>query len=93
LYKTNPELAVEYLTDFSVDNAEKMVAAWKDLDKYLLVKYLDGNVKKEENGKFKLNEHGYPASPNYPGYSKEWRKRVVEDTGTKLLVPESKDGH
>ena len=93
LYKTNPELAVEYLTDFSVDNAEKMVAAWKDLDKYLLVKYLDGNVKKEENGKFKLNEHGYPASPNYPGYSKEWRKRLVEDTGTKLLIPESKDVH
>jgi len=93
LYKTNPELAVEYLSDFSVDNAEKMVSAWKDLDKYLLVKYIDGNVKKEENGKFKLNEYGYPASPNYPGYSEEWRKRVVKDTGDKLLVPESKDGH
>lgn len=93
LYKTNPELAVEFLSDFSVDNAEKMVSAWKELDKYLLVKYIDGNVKKEENGKFKLNEYGYPASPNYPGYSEEWRKRVVEDTGDKLLVPESKDGH
>ena len=93
LYKTNPELAVEYLSDFSVDNAEKMVASWKDLDKYLLVKYIDGNVKKEENGKFKLNEYGYPASPNYPGYSEEWRKRVVEDTDTKLLVPEEKGGH
>ncbi|MEN8138737.1 MAG: C69 family dipeptidase [Bacteroidota bacterium] len=87
LYKSNPELAVEYLSDFSVDNAEKMVAAWKDLDKYLLVKYLDGNVKKEENGSFKLNEYGYPASPNFPGYSEEWRKRVVEDAGKKLKMP------
>jgi dipeptidase len=93
LYKTNPELAVEFLSDFSVDNAEKMVADWKELDKYLLVKYMDGNVKKEENDKFKLNEYDYPASPNYPGYSEEWRKRVVEDTDGKLLVPESKDGH
>ena len=25
---------------------------WKELDNYLLVKFLDGNVKKEENGKF-----------------------------------------
>jgi dipeptidase len=93
LYKTNPELSVEFLSDFSVDNAEKMVADWKELDKYLLVKYMDGNVKKEENDKFKLNEYDYPASPNYPGYSEEWRKRVVEDTDGKLLVPESKDGH
>ena len=93
LYKTNPELAVEYLSDFSVDNAEKMVATWKEFDKYLLVKYMDGNVKKEENGKFKLNQYNYPASPNYPGYSEEWRKRIVEDTDGKLLVPESKDGH
>ena len=93
LYKTNPELAVEFLSDFTVDNAEKLVATWKELDKYLLVKYIDGNVKKEENGEFKLNEYGYPASPSYPGYSEEWRKRIVEDTDGKLLMPESKDGH
>ena len=93
LYNTNPELAVEFLSDFSVGNAEKMVSDWKDLDKYLLVKYMDGNVKKEENGKFKLNENGYPASPNFPGYSEEWRKRVVEDTGAKLLMPKSEGGH
>jgi len=93
LYKTNPELAVEFLSNFSVDNAEKMVDTWRDLDKYLLVKYMDGNVKKEENGKFKLTKYNYPASPNYPGYSKEWRKRIVKDTKEKLLVPESKDGH
>jgi dipeptidase len=93
LYKTNPELAVEYLSDFSVDNAEKMVSSWKDFSNYLLVKYIDGNVKKEDGGKFKLNENGYPASPSFPGYSEEWRKRVVEDTDVKLLMPESKDGH
>ena len=93
LYKTNPELALEYLSDFSVDNAEKMVATWRKFDKYLLVKYMDGNVKNEENGKFKLNKYDYPASPNFPGYSQEWRKRVVEDTDGKLLAPKSKGGH
>jgi dipeptidase len=92
LYKNNPELAVEFLTNFSVDNAESMVGQWIELDKYLLLKYIDGNVKKEENGKFKLNEHGYPASPEYPGYSEQWKKRVVEDAGEKLKVP-SEGGH
>jgi dipeptidase len=92
LYKNNPELAVEFLTNFSVDNAESMVGQWRELDKYLLLKYIDGNVKKEENGKFKLNEHGYPASPEYPGYSEQWKKRVVEDAGEKLKVP-SEGGH
>jgi dipeptidase len=92
LYKNNPELAVEFLTNFSVDNAESMVAQWRELDKYLLLKYIDGNVKKEENGKFKLNEYGYPASPDYPGYSEQWKKRVVEDAGEKLKVP-SEGGH
>ncbi len=39
LYAKNPAKAVEYLTRFSNENAEKVVAAWWDLGDKLLVKY------------------------------------------------------
>jgi dipeptidase len=92
LYKENPKKARAYVTNFSVDAGNHTVAEWKKLGQYLLVKYMDGNVKREKNGQFLRNEHGYPAGPEYPGYSEEWRRNVVKDTGEKLLVPEE-DGH
>ena len=54
---------------------------WKELDNFLLVKYLDSNVKQEENGKFIDNGHGYPARPKQVGYPDSWKKYVVEKEG------------
>jgi len=59
---------------------------WKKLGQYLMVKYVDGVVKKEENGKFKRNPHGQPASPERPGYSNEFYKKVIDQTGEKYKV-------
>jgi len=87
LYKEDPEKARAYITNFSVSAADHTVAVWKELGQYLLVKYIDGNIKKEENGRFKRNAYGYPAGPDQPGYSEEWMKEVVKDTGDKLKVP------
>ena len=77
--------AVAFLTDFAVKSAANTVYRWKQLDNYLLVKYLDSNVKQEENGEFKRNGHGYPAKPKQPGYPDSWKKRVIEDTGDKFI--------
>ncbi len=79
--------AREYLTDYSVNMGNYTVGRWKELGQYLLIKYIDGNVKKEVNGKFQRNEYGYPASPDQPGYPDYWKKAVIRDTGEKLLVP------
>lgn len=87
LYQKDPALARDYITSFSVNTADHTVAVWKELGQYLLVKYIDGNIKREENGRFLRNEHGYPVSPDQPGYSEEWKRNVVKDTGDKLLVP------
>jgi dipeptidase len=87
LYVEDPAKARDYITNFSVNAGNHTVAVWKELGQYLLVKYIDGNVKKEENGKFLRNAYGYPAGPDFPGYSEEWKRKVVEDTGDKLLVP------
>jgi hypothetical protein len=51
---------------------------------------MDGNIKKEENGKFMLNEYGLPASPHFPGYPEWWYRAIVNSTGDhfKVIQPE-----
>ncbi len=92
LYEQDPKLARGYLTDYSVNMGNYTVQRWKELWQYLLVKYIDGNVKKEAGGKFLRNEYGYPAGPDQPGYPDFWKKVVIKETGSKLLVP-SEDSH
>ena len=76
--------AIAFLTDFDAKAAANTVKRWKELDNYLLVKYLDSNVKQEENGEFKRNGHGYPAKPKQPGYPDSWKKHLIEETGTRF---------
>ena len=78
------EQAVAYLTDFAKKSGANTVKRWKELDNFLLVKYLDSNVKQEENGEFIRNGHGYPAKPKQVGYPDSWKKRVIEETGTRF---------
>ena len=71
----------EQLNNFSNRQAEKMMKEWNELDRYLLVKYMDGNVKKEKDGKFERTETGMSAMPNMPEYRKEWYRMIVRDHG------------
>ncbi|MDD4031868.1 MAG: dipeptidase, partial [Bacteroidales bacterium] len=87
LMKNNPETARGFLTEFSVTRAEYTVKRWKELYGYLMVKYADGNVKKEENGKFLRNAYGMPESPDHPAYPEFWLRKIVEDHGEKIRAP------
>jgi len=80
-------LVREYLTKYSGAMAQNTFNKWKTLSEYLLVKYIDGNVKKEKDGKFERNRWGNPVMPSQPGYSDAWKKSVIQDTGAKLLEP------
>lgn len=86
LYNKSDTEAVSYLTDYTNNLVKKGVKEWKALGHYLLVKYVDGVVKPEEDGKFKRNEHGQPASPIRTGYSNEFYKQVIEQTGDRYKV-------
>lgn len=89
LYKDSPSLAIEYITDYSVRTAQKLLATWLRLDEYLLVKFIDGNTKKEvSEGVFLDNGNGanIPAMPLMPGYNEAWKKSVANDTGDHLKV-------
>ena len=72
LLKTNRDEAIQYLTNYSVNTAQNATARYQDLAKYLFVKYLDGNRKKEKDGKFLRNEYGMPAQPDFPGYTQDY---------------------
>ena len=85
-------LAREYLTHYSCDMAQNTFNHWKALSEYLLVKYIDGNIKKEKDGKFERNRWGSPVMPLQPGYSDAWKQSVILETGDKLLEP-AKTGH
>lgn len=71
-YAESPQLAIDYLTDYSIDLGESTVKRWRILGESLLVKYLDGNTK-DELGKV-----------THPGYPKAWYRHIVEETGDKF---------
>ncbi len=79
----------EYLTKFSVDNAQRIFNKWVDLEQLLLVKYIDGNVKAQnEDGSFVTNEHTdcIPAKITQPGYTDKWKEAVAKDHGSVIEV-------
>ena len=81
LYRQSPELARDYLTRFSAQQAEKTVTRWRTLFEHLLVKYVDGNVKvdtargHDDIVRWKLT---------HPGYPEDWYRRIAEESGDKL---------
>jgi hypothetical protein len=88
-----PEInAREFLTTFSQTQAENSTAAWKKLGEYLLVKHLDGVIKKEENGKFIQNQFAIPPTVIRPGYPEEYLKEMIKQTpGMKAKTQEELD--
>jgi len=86
LSKKSKSDAVNYLTQYTNTSVTEGLAEWKKLGEYLMVKYVDGVVKREENGKFKRNPYGNPDSPIRPGYPVEFHRKVIEQTGDKYKV-------
>lgn len=85
LYEDNPAKAVRLLSDYSNLSAEHATARYKKLGEYLLMKYMDGRMKNEDNGQFAKTPAGYPASPASPGYNEEYYRKVVEADSTQHL--------
>ncbi|MBD3384401.1 dipeptidase [candidate division KSB1 bacterium] len=79
LYKKSPYMAIEYLTDYSVESGNNTVQRYRQLGEFLIYKYLDGNVKNE------LGE------VTHPGYPASWYRRIVDDTGDHFQMKELPD--
>jgi len=85
LMNVNKDLAVEFLTDYSVNTANQLVHDWKLFYQYLFVKYMDGNVK--EKREVPAGYKYIPAKLEQPGYGEEWYRRIVKETGDQFLMP------
>jgi dipeptidase len=83
----DPTLQVAMLTELSVKRAETLMQRWQQLDSYLLVKYIDGNIKREKDGAFGAFErtpYGACPSPEQPQLPEKFRRAIVNDNGETL---------
>lgn len=88
LYKDNKDAAIKYLNDYSNQKAQQMLARWRQLAFYLIVKYNDMTVKPEADGKFTRTKEGIGATVERPGYPEAVKEKLVKETGDKFEVPQ-----
>ena len=82
---------IKYVTDYTVDTAQKQFEAWRNLEIELLVKFMDGNVKPQDaQGNFLHSEHstGIPDHVDWPGYTEMWKETVAQEHGQVIQVPQ-----
>lgn len=85
----NPPADIAAATQALADRwAAKATADYRELGDYLLVKYLDGNVKKtNEDGTFRSTPYGIPESPTFGGYDDpRYFENIARTTGSRLKV-------
>ena len=88
LYSSDKEAALKYLNNYSNTQAQQMLARWKQLATYLIVKYNDMAVKPEKDGKFLRTKTGIGVPVERPGYSNYSRRALIKQTGDKFLLPD-----
>ncbi|MBQ7194989.1 MAG: C69 family dipeptidase [Bacteroidales bacterium] len=77
-------------TRYSVRTAQQQFRDWQKLEQDLLVKFIDGNVKaQDEEGNFLHSKwsEGIPDGLTQPGYTETWKRAVALDHGPILLQP------
>lgn len=84
----NAKKKAKIATEFSTSTAQGLFDIWANLDKYLMVKYIDGNVKGEDENGFMDNGNGkdIPGEIEQPGYTEKWKRAVAADHGKILEV-------
>ena len=90
LYAQDPSSAVDYLNNYSNTQAQQMLARWKQLAVYLIVKYNDMSVKPDENGRFLRTKEGLGAAVQRPGYPEHVARQMLKATGDFYAIPEKK---
>lgn len=88
LYGESEQKAVDYLTNYSNTQAQQMLARWKELAIYLIVKYNDMTVKPTKDGKFLRTKTGNGATVKRPGFPEKVARALVEQTGDRFASPE-----
>lgn len=87
LYEENPSKAVDFLTNYSIDKAQQMIARWRQLAVYLIIKYNDMAIKPDKNGAFVRTSTGLGATVERPGFPDNVAREIVKNAGERYAVP------
>ncbi len=83
----SPEEQARVLTEESHRMGNGATERMFALNDFLTVKFLDGNIKKQNpDGSFMRTETGLPASPVFGGYNERYFRSIVDQTGDKFKV-------
>lgn len=77
--KQSQEKAIRFLTDFSITQGNNTVSEWKKLYRHLFTRFMDGNIKTPVPGEKN-------PSVKQPGYSEDFYRNIVKQTGDKFKV-------
>ena len=86
LLKNSTSDVTAFLNEYTARESNGATEAYKDLGIYLLVKYLDGNIKQEKDGEFARTPYGMADHPQQPKYSEEFYRAIVNQIGDKIKV-------
>ncbi|MDR3232936.1 MAG: C69 family dipeptidase [Planctomycetaceae bacterium] len=78
LMRSDPKLAQQYLTDYSVMQAELVAARWKKLAESVFTKYNDGYIRSDD-GKYPKEGDPYPEG---------WLRRVLKEKPEQFKLPQ-----
>lgn len=80
----NASYAFDAMTEWCSGRTKLLCNEWNELNNYLLVKYMDGNVKHQaEDGSFLDNGAGrrIPKNPMHPAFPEHWLRAIVKEHG------------
>ena len=79
---------VAFLTNYSCQKGNEMIARWQQLAFYLIVKFNDMVVKPiDANGTFERTPYGHGARVVRPGFPEKYARELLKMTGDKYIVP------
>ena len=78
---------VSFLTKYTCMQADKMIARWRQLATFLIVRHNDmARRPVDEKGNFKRGKHGLGATVERPGMPESFRRELINRTGNKLRI-------
>ncbi|HJN06565.1 MAG TPA: C69 family dipeptidase, partial [Bacteroidales bacterium] len=90
LMSSDKEAAIAYLTSYSNSVGADVFNTWKNLYKYLFVKYMDGNIKTARE--IPEGYIYYAPKVSQPGYGDDKYRSIIQETGDQFKVAGG-DGH
>jgi hypothetical protein len=79
----------KYLNDYSIQQAQQMLARWKQLATFLIVRHNDmARRPVDANGRFFRDKYGRGAKVERPGYPQSFARRLVKEAGERYATPD-----